>query len=183
MRIAVIGAASLALLIVGIAHSADKKFGIEGKPAPTWEVSEWINLPAEKTALDLSDYEGKVLYLTFFQTMCPGCHQHGLPSLNYAIERYRDNPEVAFVAIQTAFERFDKNDLDGVKKTAKEFGLSIPMGHQGVPGTPAPILWTYDAGGTPWTIVIDKQGRVRFNDFTRDFAFHRSLVQHLLSES
>jgi hypothetical protein len=35
--------------------------------APTWEGTEWINLPAGKKTLDVNDLRGRVIYLSFFQ--------------------------------------------------------------------------------------------------------------------
>ena len=35
--------------------------------APSWQGTEWIQLPEGKTTLDVSDYQGKVVYLYFFQ--------------------------------------------------------------------------------------------------------------------
>ena len=35
--------------------------------APTWEGTEWINLPADKKTLDVNDLRGRVIYLSFFQ--------------------------------------------------------------------------------------------------------------------
>jgi peroxiredoxin len=181
---------SIIILVIVIAMSlsasgfgADKKFGIEGKPAPKWDIKEWFNLPEGKTTLDLKDFKGKVVYITFFQTMCGGCHQHGLPTLKSTFDTYNDNPDVAFVAIQTAFEQYDKNNMDGAKKTAKEFDLPIPVGHQGQPKKPAPILWTYDAPGTPWTIVIDKKGIVRFNQNYTTPKQAKEKVEELLAET
>jgi len=35
--------------------------------APSWEGTEWINLPSGKKSLDVKDFEGRVVYLSFFQ--------------------------------------------------------------------------------------------------------------------
>ncbi len=78
--------------------------GILGRPAPSWGVQRWINLPDDATSLDVGDFEGKVLYLYCFQSWCPGCHSQGFPTLQTMIERYRDADDVAFVAVQTVFE-------------------------------------------------------------------------------
>jgi len=140
MRLTIICLTILAALTSTIGYAAEKKFGIEGKPAPEWDIGEWINPPDGKTRIDIKDFKGKVVYITLFQTMCGACHQHGLPTLKKSIDSFKDNPDVVFVAIQSAFERFDKNDMDGARKTAKEFDLDIPVGHQSEPGKPAPIL-------------------------------------------
>ena len=38
-----------------------------GGRAPSWEGTEWINLPAGKESLDVKDLTGRVVYLSFFQ--------------------------------------------------------------------------------------------------------------------
>jgi hypothetical protein len=35
--------------------------------APSWEGTEWINLPAGKKTLDVKELRGRVVYLSFFQ--------------------------------------------------------------------------------------------------------------------
>jgi hypothetical protein len=42
--------------------------GIVGQPAPSWGVDKWLNLPAEKESLDVTDFRGKVVYLYGFQS-------------------------------------------------------------------------------------------------------------------
>lgn len=41
------------------------------------------------------------------------------------------------------------------------------------------IMKAYRTGGTPWTVIIDKQGRIRFNDFTRGYAFTSQFIAAL----
>jgi hypothetical protein len=49
--------------------------------------------------------------------------------------------------------------------TAERFGLKIPFGQStGLLETPE-IMYQYRAGGTPWVVLIDKRGKVVFNDF------------------
>ena len=35
--------------------------------APSWQGTEWINLDEGRKTLDITDFEGKVVYLAFFQ--------------------------------------------------------------------------------------------------------------------
>ena len=139
--------------------------GIDGRAAPAWDVSEWINLPENRTRIDIEDFKGKVLYLYCFQSWCPGCHARGFPTLTELIKRYRAVDEVGFVAIQTTFEGFSVNTAEKAWATAKEYDLSIPVGHSGVEGKRSKLMRAYRTGGTPWTIIVDKRGVVRFNDF------------------
>ena len=78
--------------------------GIVGQQAPQWDVSQWHQLPKGKTDLDIADYKGKVLYLYFFQSWCPGCHSSGFPNLKKLHDKYKDDSNVEFAVIQTTFE-------------------------------------------------------------------------------
>ena len=138
--------------------------GIPGQQAPEWDVSEWHQLPEGKDDLDITDYRGKVLYLYFFQSWCPGCHSTGFPNLQKLHKKYKDDPEVEFVVIQSTFEGHRTNTADKLKPTAAKYDLPIPFGQSAGGGTPA-IMQKYRTRGTPWVVLIDKTGRVQFNDF------------------
>lgn len=141
------------------------KRGIVGQQAPKWETSKWIGLPEGKKSLDIEDSKGKVTYLYFFQSWCPGCHSRGFPTLKALEKKFRDESDVKFVAIQTTFEGHRTNSPDKLEAMSKRYNLKIPFGQsKGNSGTPE-IMRAYRTGGTPWVIIIDKQGKVVFNDF------------------
>jgi thiol-disulfide isomerase/thioredoxin len=153
--------------------------GIAGQPAPAWGVTQWLNLPADRARLDITDFKGKVVYLYGFQAWCPGCHKHGFPTLKQIIAKYGDDPGVAIVAVQTAFEGFRSNDLDAAKDIVKRYDLKIPVGHSGSAAEPSAFMRHYRTGGTPWTIIIDRDGIVRFNDFHIDAGAASRLIDQL----
>lgn len=156
--------------------------GILGKPAPRWIVDQWHNLPQGKKSLDVADFRGKVVYLYHFQSWCPGCHRHGFPTLTKLIEHYKKNDDVVFVAVQTAFEGHSANTPAKAVATAKRYKLTIPIGHSGSADRPSPMMRAYNAGGTPWTIIIDRAGDVRFNDFHAEPKKAISLIDNLLKQ-
>lgn len=139
--------------------------GIVGRAAPEWNVSQWQQLPAGKKSINVGDYAGKVTYLYFFQSWCPGCHREGFPTLVALTKKYENDPSVAFVAIQTTFEGHAINTAEKLKKMADRYDLEIPFGQSaGDTGTPD-IMRKYRSGGTPWVVIIDQQGVVRFDGF------------------
>lgn len=141
-------------------------YGILGRQAPAWEVQQWYNLPAGNNAPDLEDYSGNVVYLYCFQSWCPGCHSSGFPSLLAAIEMFHDATDVSFIAVQTVFEGFEVNTSAKAQETAERYQLIIPVGHDTGPDNSGSVLMRrYRTGGTPWTVVIGKDGFVHFNDF------------------
>jgi len=145
--------------------AAAQERGIQGRKAPSWGVEQWINLPENKDTLDIDDYRGKVLYLYCFQSWCPGCHKHGFPTLKEMIGRFEDDEDVAFVAVQTVFEGFHTNTFERAKEVAERYELEIPVGHSGEDGQRSELMTRYRTGGTPWVVIIDKEGVVRFDGF------------------
>ena len=145
-----------------------RPLGIMDQKAPQWSVTEWFHLPKGKTKLDIGDFKGKVLYLYCFQSWCPGCHSHGFPTLQHLTRHYANNPEVAFVAVQTTFEGYSVNTFDKAKTTMAQYQLTIPTGQSGGKEAGSELMRTYRTGGTPWTIIIDKKGVVRYNHFHID---------------
>ena len=84
------------------------------------------------------------------------------------------------MAIQTAFEGHSTNSSKRALATAKKFDLDIPIGHASLgKGTPQ-IMKDFRSGGTPWTVIIDKDGVVQFNDFTIKPANAEKLIGQLL---
>jgi thiol-disulfide isomerase/thioredoxin len=144
---------------------ADPAPGILDQPAPTWSIDQWINLPEGAKSLDVHDLRGKVIYLYGFQAWCPGCHSHGFPALKQVMSRFKGDTDVAFVAVQTVFEGFGRNTFDRVKEIAQRYDLDIPIGHSGQAGRASELTRRYRSGGTPWTVIIDRNGIVRFNAF------------------
>lgn len=141
------------------------RYGIAGQQAPPWKVSQWHQLPTGAVTLNVEDFRDKVIYLYFFQSWCPGCHQSGFPTLKAMTEQFADADDVAFAVIQTTFEGHEENDASKLKPTADRYGLTIPFGQsEGNTGTPD-IMRQYRTGGTPWVVIIDKEGKVVFNDF------------------
>ncbi len=142
------------------------RFGIEGQVAPNWEIAQWYNLPPGKSTLERSNYLGKVLYLYCFQSWCPGCHSHGFPTIKAVRDHFKGDLAVDFIAIQTVFEGFDINTFERLRETSHQYDLDIPFGHDPGPGGQRSlVMQRYRTGGTPWTILIDQKGVVRFNDF------------------
>ncbi len=158
-----------------------RRYGIASEPAPEWGVTQWFNLPNGRTALDLEDVEAGVIYLYCFQSWCPGCHSHGFPTLLDVKDSFPDG-DVAFVAIQTVFEGFEVNTLEGAKKVADRYELDIPFGHDtGPDGRLSLVMQRYRTGGTPWTVLIDRRRHVRFNGFQADSDDLEGMITQLLA--
>ena len=176
--------AGLILLAVPRPSAAQLQVGgIVGQSAPSWGVAQWTNLPRDKKALDVTDFSGKVLYLYCFQSWCPGCRQYGFPTLVDLVDRYETADDVAFVAVQTVFEGYQVNTAQAGWRMVQEFGLDVPVGHDGSNGKRSILMQRYRTRGTPWAIIIDKQGKVRFNGFHITPAAAAELIDQLRDEA
>lgn len=154
------------ICLVGFAQS---NAGIKGQSAPEWNIDSWYDLDGNRMDdVKLSDQRDKVIFLLCFQSWCPGCHSTGFPTLTQVIDAYRDNDRVQFYAIQTVFEGHSTNTAEKIAEVRTKYGLEIPIGHDAgndENGNRSTILKEYKTGGTPWIIVIDRQGTVAYNNY------------------
>ena len=171
---------SVSIVVFVVAQNAQHQDrGVAGQQAPSWSVSKWHQLPKNLKELNVEDYKGKVLYLYFFQSWCPGCHKTGFPNLKKLHEKFKDDKLVEFVAIQTTFEGHGINTDKKLEPIAKRYELPIPFGQsKGENGTPD-IMKKYRSGGTPWVVIVDKNGRVQFNDYHIESGKAASLIESL----
>lgn len=149
-----------------------------GKQAPALEVDQWYNL-VDKQSVSIEDLKGKVVYMYFFQSWCPGCHSHGFPTLVKLIDRYKNDDNVAFIAVQTVFEGYAINSSAAALRTAKRYELTIPVGHSGSDGNPSKVMKAYKTGGTPWTVIVDPKGIIKYADFHISEAKAVTLIEDL----
>ncbi len=95
---------------------------------------------------------------------------------------------MAFVAVQTAFDGFWINTAENAQKMLEKFGLKIPVAHDSAEGKPRhpyplPLLMErYRIAGTPWFILIDGQGTVRYNGARSDPEELSRLIAELQAE-
>ena len=163
--------------------SATPRHGILGLPAPELKLSNWIDGSGKPTKkVELASLRGKVIYLYFFQDWCPGCHSHGFPTLQALAETFGNGDRVALLAVQTVFEGKYTNTPDKLRKNQLEYGLAIPMAHDGGEGNLRGLPQTmidYRSGGTPWTVIIDPDGKVVYNNFHIDVHQAIDLIRSL----
>lgn len=147
-------------------QAQDRKGGIQGEKAPHLKVDQWMYLPNGMKAPTLKDLEGKVVYMYCYQSWCPGCHKSGFPTLKAVSEEFKDDEDVAFLVIHTVFEGFSSNTAGKWKGIAERYGLTdLPFAHSGSPEKRSAIMEGYKTRGTPWTVIIGKDGVVQYNAF------------------
>lgn len=93
------------------AHRRSSRLIKLGQPAPNLHVSTWVQ--GRPTNIDLE--KGNVVLVEVFQVNCPGCFLYGLPEAVELYSTYRKQGLVV-LGVATAFEDFDKNNLENLKK-------------------------------------------------------------------
>lgn len=79
--------------------------------APELTVECWVQ--GEPSSIERE--KARVILINVFQVNCPGCFMHGFPEIIDIYYRYQDQPLVIW-GLATAFEDFDKNNLENLKK-------------------------------------------------------------------
>lgn len=148
-------------------QSTSSRYGIVGQTAPELDIDYWIDKDGNPTHFKLAEHENKWIFLKCFQSWCPGCHTHGLPTVKKISDAVEGNPNIVFAGIQTVFEGFDINTIDKVRETQLQYDLRFSMGHDsGKEGISPMTMRNYRTGGTPWMILIDPQRQVVYGDFS-----------------
>jgi len=82
-----------------------------GSKAPNLQVSKWVQ--GKPTNIDKE--KGNVVLVEVFQVNCPGCFLYGIPEAIDIYNKYKDKG-LTVLSVATAFEDFDKNNLENLEK-------------------------------------------------------------------
>jgi len=76
-------------------------------------------------------------------------------------KQFEKDDNVKFLYIQTVFEGEKANTFENGVKDIKKFKIKGPFGQDNTKKTKV----QFRSRGTPWTIVINPEGKVAFSDF------------------
>jgi peroxiredoxin len=131
--------------------------------APPLYVSRWFNAPRPIT---LADLRGRVVMVHAFQMLCPGCVNSAVPQAKRIAEAF-DPASVVVIGLHTVFEHHEVMTPEALRVFIHEFRLPFPIAvDKAAEGDHIPMTMNaYNMQGTPTTILIDKQGRLRHQQF------------------
>ncbi|MET0635326.1 MAG: TlpA disulfide reductase family protein [Chitinophagaceae bacterium] len=112
--------------------------------------------------VSLKDYKGKVLVLDFWATWCMPCRE-SFPSVKMVVDKYANDPEVAFLFIDTR-EKVD-NYPELVKKflAKTNYPFHVVYDEKGDDGKMDVTFKKYRMQGIPAQYFIDPNGIIRFS--------------------
>jgi hypothetical protein len=138
--------------------------GLPPSPAPAWEVEGWLNTPVPVT---LEGLRGRVVLAIAFQMLCPGCVEHGLPQASRVRAAFPER-DLAVIGLHTVFEHHEAQGTRvALAAFLHEYRIGFPVGIDArSTANPVPrTMRAYDMRGTPTTLLIDRQGRLRLHQF------------------
>lgn len=127
------------------------------KPAPQFTLKD-----LDGKSVSLADLKGKVVIVDFWATWCGPC-KASFPGMQLAVNKYKDNPNVKFLFLDT-WEN-DDNYVSLVKNLLSENKYSFYVlldDKAGDNGRRGKVVGDYGVDGIPTKFIIDKDGNIRF---------------------
>lgn len=136
------------LMVTGF-FNADIDLKKADKVAPTHTDFDFVD--ERGNIQSTSSLRCKVVFVNFWASWCPPCRAE-FPSIEALYAQFKDNPDIFFLMINE-----DNDPAEGREYLDKE-NFSIPM-YQSIGNVPTELY----SGTLPTTLVLDKNGKMRFH--------------------
>jgi len=141
---------------------------------------EWLNLPAGRQVLTLSELRGKVVLIDFWTYSCINCIRT-LPYLGDWWGKYKDDGFVIIGVHSPEFE-FEKS-VTNLQSALKDFGQKYNTTYPVVQDNNFDTWRAYKNHYWPAKYLIDKDGKIRYTHFGEgDYNETEQKIQELLGE-
>ena len=133
------------------------------REAPEFEIAKWLNTD---TDLSLDQFRGKVVMAVAFQMLCPGCVEISVPQAKHVHTAFSEK-DIQVIGLHTVFEHHEAMQEASLRAFLHEYRIYFPVGIDApAEGSPIPLtMQLYQMQGTPTVLLIDRQGRLRKQQF------------------
>ncbi len=140
------------------------------------EIDEFVIRDLRGNPLKLTDYEGKILVLDFWTTWCGACIR-GLPDFQKVFAKYENNPEVAFLAVNTSH---GGDSIDNVKAFIENNRYSFPFAYD----ADAVLSSKFKIKYYPTLMIIDRASKLRIKHigYSKSLEDYEALISQYIEE-
>jgi len=119
-----------------------------------------VNLEGKQVSIE--DLKGKVVVADFWATWCGPC-KASFPAMQKAINKYKNEPNVTFVFIDTweQAEEREKKVKEFIDKNKYNFNVLYDVAKPDEDNS-FTVVSDYKVNGIPTKFIIDKKGTIRF---------------------
>lgn len=119
---------------------------------------EWLNTTQP---MQLNALRGRVVVVTVFQMLCPGCVRHSLPQAQ-ALSGLFSREDVAVIGLHSVFEHHHVMTPAALRVFASEYRLTFPIAvdRPASAGVMPSTMARWGLGGTPTLMVFDRDGEL-----------------------
>ena len=111
--------------------------------------------------VNLADYKGKTVILDFWATWCGPC-KRSFPAMQMAVNKYKNNPDVAFLFIDTWEKSQDADQQVRKFITDNHYDFRVLLDRKPADPKENMVVDKYGISGIPTKFVIDPAGKIRF---------------------
>ena len=127
------------------------------------EASDWLNTDKP---LSLATLRGRVVVVSVFQMLCPGCAQLSLPQTRNLQQTF-ERRNLVVIGMHSVFEHHQVMTPEALRVFASEYGLQFPIAiDRAQDGSSLPVTmrkWALD--GTPTLMVFGRDGELALKHF------------------